>query len=140
MVLQVELESGTIVSVEKHPSSCPPRRRCQCWPPVSLIGREYRCNPGTQNVDEHMGPAVLAHYFSDPGHCKLKGPKHSILDSVSKKIHPRLAASGEVKGWGIYIEEGWHIPTCVVLILLILLVLFGIVFVWKRMLETLDLT
>lgn len=71
----------------------------------------------------------MTHYFRKPH--RIVPISTRLFDQVPKRLIGRLEASadGEVAGWGIYFEEGWHWEAIFGLLLIVAFggsLLFGI--------------
>jgi hypothetical protein len=100
---------------------------------MRLQSGEYHCHPAPEQESKAMppiGPRRLTHYFTHPG-C-IAVTQRTIFAQLPKR-KGRLEASNELEetGWGLHIEESWHMRS--IYFLVILLVLFSLIFgiVWS---------
>ncbi|KAJ8131087.1 hypothetical protein O1611_g2540 [Lasiodiplodia mahajangana] len=113
-LVKFSLDFSCFVQVYAHATSCQ-HPDCFCLPELDRVRqREYHCQPApedTSNLDPILGDNYLLHYLKNP-QC-IDDKQTSIFNQLPKRAAGRLAASHSKRelGWGVYFEEGWHMPS-----------------------------
>ncbi|KAK8026412.1 Cyclin-dependent kinase-like 4 [Apiospora marii] len=111
-------DANKIASVHSHHEYCR-GGSCVCIPPIERIhGGEYECSPVPMDQPKYLpviGPNELTHYFRRPH--KAQPGDQRILRQLPKRMWGPLTAArnNSELGWGLHIEEGWHLITIIFL-------------------------
>jgi hypothetical protein len=94
---------------------------------------EYHCYPAPEQepkVEPPIGPRRLTHYFTHP-QCIATAQKTIFAQLPKRKGRLKASYEQEETGWGLHIEENWHLRS--IYSLVVLLVLFSLIFgiVWS---------
>lgn len=102
---------------------------CPCWPERTNDGYGYVVGkPLDESFDVEKN--YILHCFQHP-EC-LKAAQRSVICHVPMKKDTRLegAVDKPSPGWGVYFEEGWHVKTIWVIVLVLMLVSFAFSITW----------
>jgi hypothetical protein len=114
-----------------HENSCDVANgRCDCLPPSSLVGPEYRCDPVPPKHHPPVGPNLMRHLYDCPEDAGFDSVR--ILNQLPKRICGELLAQSneQLDAWEIQFEEGWswmRISIAVGLVFFFPSLLFGVI-------------